>query len=136
MESIEVVAALILDSERRALMVRKIGTEVFMQPGGKPEVGETALQTIVRELHEELGLLLQERDFDYVGHFSSLAANEVDTQVHAEVFRVVLEHTQVAAQAEIAEVRWFEPGRTGLALIAPLSSEHLLPLAWAADSTI
>ncbi|MHB9005113.1 MAG: NUDIX hydrolase, partial [Coriobacteriia bacterium] len=55
-EVIRVAAALIVDEGGRILLVRKRGTTVFMQPGGKYEPGETAAETLSRELHEELGL--------------------------------------------------------------------------------
>ena len=36
-----VSAAVITDAAGRVLVVRKHGTTVFMQPGGKPEAGES-----------------------------------------------------------------------------------------------
>ena len=53
---IHVSAAVITDDAGRLLLVRKTGTTAFMQPGGKPELGESASQTLSRELAEELGI--------------------------------------------------------------------------------
>src|SRR6478609_7813601 len=53
---IHVSAAVILDGDGRLLLVRKAGTTAFMQPGGKPEPGESASETLSRELAEELCL--------------------------------------------------------------------------------
>ena len=39
-EPIRIVAALIRDEAGRVLLVRKRGTETFMQPGGKRDPGE------------------------------------------------------------------------------------------------
>jgi len=45
---IHVSAAVIVDDEGRLLLVRKAGTTAFMQPGGKPEPGESADETLSR----------------------------------------------------------------------------------------
>lgn len=42
-EPIRIVAALVLDGAGRMLVVRKAGTDAFMQPGGKPDAGEDQL---------------------------------------------------------------------------------------------
>ena len=52
---ISVVAALIRDADGRVLLVRKRGTAVFMQPGGKRDLGESDIAALARELVEELG---------------------------------------------------------------------------------
>jgi 8-oxo-dGTP pyrophosphatase MutT (NUDIX family) len=52
---ISVVAALIRDPDGRVLLVRKRGTEAFMQPGGKRDVGESDVDALSREIAEELG---------------------------------------------------------------------------------
>ena len=52
---ISVVAALIRDEDGRVLLVRKRGTAVFMQPGGKRDPGESDIAALARELVEELG---------------------------------------------------------------------------------
>lgn len=55
-QQIHVSAVVITDSEGRILLVRKRNTSFFMQPGGKPDAGETAEQALIRELNEELQL--------------------------------------------------------------------------------
>ncbi|WP_403022584.1 NUDIX domain-containing protein [Salinibacterium sp. GXW1014] len=119
-------AALVLDSRGRALLVRKEGTHAFMQPGGKIEPGETARDAIVRELAEELTLEVDPGSLTPLGRFSSAAANEPGWMVDCEVFTLVTD-APVAAAAEIAEVRWFDPTDTGDAEIAPLTVEHVFP---------
>jgi 8-oxo-dGTP diphosphatase len=130
MPDIYVSAAVILDEAGRVLVVRKHGTTRFMQPGGKPEPGETPSQTLIRELHEELGVLLDEGDLEPLGTFISEAANEPGHRVVAEAFAASIEATQVTAQAELAELRWITPADAANLPLAPLSVEHLLPLAW------
>lgn len=130
MPDIHVSAAVIVDDEGRVLVVRKHGTTRFMQPGGKPEPGETAAETLIRELHEELGLEIQEADLIPLGSFISAAANEPGHRVVAEAFAATIDPESASAQAELAELRWITPADAATLPLAPLSVEHLLPIAW------
>ena len=47
-EPIRIVAAVIVDEAGRLLLVRKRGTQAFMQPGGKIAPGETLAQAGVK----------------------------------------------------------------------------------------
>ena len=132
MPDIHVSAAIITDGAGRVLVVRKQGTERFMQPGGKPEADETPAQTLARELHEELGLRVAEDDLVPLGVFVSAAANEPGHRVVATAFATTAEPADVRVQAELAELRWITPAEAETLPLAPLSEEHLLPLAWPA----
>ncbi|KJL24381.1 NUDIX hydrolase [Microbacterium foliorum] len=132
MPDIRVSAAVIVDDAGRVLVVRKHGTTRFMQPGGKPEPGETPAQTLIRELHEELGIELVEADLSPLGIFVSEAANEPGHRVIADAFAVTAPIADVVVQAELAELRWITPADAESLPLAPLSTEHLLPLAWPA----
>lgn len=125
---IHVAAALTVDAAGRALMVRKHGTMMFMQPGGKIEPGESPLACLQRELHEELGLQLAADEFTWVGTFEQDAANEPGHRVLAEVFSLTIDAEAPVAAAEIAESRWIDPRDPGDIDLAPLSSVSLLPL--------
>lgn len=127
---IHVSAAVIRDADDRVLVVRKQGTTRFMQPGGKPEPGESAARTLARELEEELGLHVDETALQPLGRFVSAAANEPGHRVIADAFALTIDAAAVRAQAEIAELRWITPADVDTLPLAPLSIEHLLPLAW------
>ncbi|UYO96262.1 NUDIX domain-containing protein [Microbacterium sp. M28] len=130
MTDIHVSAAIIRDADDRVLVVRKHGTVRFMQPGGKPEQGENPAETLARELEEELGLRVAEADLTPLGEFVSAAANEPGHRVVASAFAMRAEPDQVTVQAELAELRWITPADIETLPLAPLSLEHLLPLAW------
>ncbi|WP_460779272.1 NUDIX hydrolase [Microbacterium shaanxiense] len=132
MPDIHVSAAIIHDADGRVLVVRKHGTTKFMQPGGKPEPGESPAQTLARELDEELGLKVDEAGLRPLGRFVSAAANEPGHRVVADAFALTIEADTVTVQAELAELRWITPDEIGTLPLAPLSVEHLLPLAWPA----
>lgn len=116
---------MIRDRAGLVLNVRKRGTTALMLPGGKPEHGETAAQTAVREFAEELGVDLDINALTELGEFRSAAANEADHVVVATVF----EHPYVAnvtVSAEIEELQWIDPTRPPHN-IAPLNTEHVFP---------
>lgn len=102
---IHVVAALITDSAGRLLLVRKRGTDRFMQAGGKPEPGETSEAALARELGEELGLRVPASSLEPIGGYVTEAANEAGHRLEAEVFRLQVD-TPVTPRAEIEELRW------------------------------
>ncbi|WAB81448.1 NUDIX domain-containing protein [Microcella daejeonensis] len=126
-EVIRVSAALIVDEAGRLLVVRKRGTSVFMQPGGKPDAGENPAQTLSRELAEELGASVPVEALEPLGSFTAAAANEAGATVVAEVFRARLTGP-IAAAAEIAELRWVHSSEFPSLALAPLITEHMLPL--------
>lgn len=121
---------MIHDADDRVLVVRKQGTTRFMQPGGKPEAGENPAQTLARELDEELGLKVDEAGLRPLGQFISAAANEPGHRVVADAFALTIDADAVSVQAELAELRWITPADVDSLPLAPLSVEHLLPLAW------
>ncbi|MFE7844009.1 NUDIX domain-containing protein [Microbacterium sp. NPDC057407] len=126
---VHVSAAVVTDGSGRALVVRKHGATVFQQPGGKPDPGETALDAVVREVREETGIVADAGSFVPLGRFTDAAANEPGHRVVADAF--ALRSTAVAvAGGEIAELRWVGPDDVAATPLAPLSRNHLLPLAW------
>lgn len=125
---IRIVAALVLDSRRRVLVVRKRGTLAFMQPGGKIEADEAPLGALIREVREELGTGLDPSSVRVLGRFTAAAANEPGHLVDAQLFLVSLDRDPEPA-AEIDAMAWIDPTSPGDVELAPLTSGTVLALA-------
>ncbi|WP_112193721.1 NUDIX domain-containing protein [Pseudomonas sp. LG1E9] len=124
--TIRIAAALLIGADGRTLLVRKRGTQAFMQPGGKIDAGEQPAEALARELFEELNLRIDPNAAAYLGNFSAPAANEPGFTVEAELFQVQID-VPVAPAAEIEEVRWIDPAGDGGLVLAPLTRDLILP---------
>ena len=122
---IRTVAAVIRDAQGRVLLVRKRGSGIFIQPGGKREAGEDSLATLARELEEEIGVVLRPGAVR-LGEFEDVAVHEPGTRVRAEVFLAEVEG-EPAPRAEIEALAWVDPADPGPLTIAPLSRGQILP---------
>lgn len=126
---LRIAAAIVTDPQGRCLLVRKAGSTVFMQAGGKLEPGESALDALSRELREEIDIELDESAAEYLGVFRADAANETHTVVSAAVFALETA-AEIDPHGEIEEVLWIDR-LDGISVdLAPLTREELLPL-WA-----
>ena len=125
--SIHVSAAVIVNERGQLLLVRKAGTTAFMQPGGKPEPGESPSQTLSRELLEELGLSVDAEELRPLGSYTAAAANEPGFLVVADVFATDIGAQQPVIGAEIEELRWITRADAEHLEIAPLARENFLP---------
>jgi 8-oxo-dGTP diphosphatase len=126
--TIRIAAALIDDGRGRLLLVRKAGTEWFMQAGGKIENGESPLAALGRELEEEIGLTLADCDARHLGSYSAPAANEPGDIVQAELFHVRVQHDP-SPRSEIAEAVWVDHAVAIAMPLAPLTRDYVLPLS-------
>ncbi|KAF2390419.1 NUDIX hydrolase [Pseudomonas frederiksbergensis] len=132
---IHIAAALLIGPDGRTLLVRKRGTEAFMQPGGKIEAHEQPVHALARELEEELGLVIDPTQTTFLGQFSAPAANEPGYVVQAELFLLNID-ANVTPAAEIEEVRWIDPSTDGHLTLAPLTRDVILPFYRASLTSI
>ena len=126
--TIKVVAALIRDEAGRVLLVRKRGTAMFMQPGGKRDPGEDDVAALTREIAEELGCVLVPASVRPLGEFDAVAANEPGFRVRANLYGVDVTGDIMPSQ-EIDEAIWVDPAAPPDIRLAPLTRDHVLPLA-------
>lgn len=127
MRLIHIAAALLIGPDGRTLLVRKRGTQAFMQPGGKIDAGESASEALARELEEELGLRIDPANAGYLGSFAAPAANEPGFEVRCELFEVRI-NVEVVPAAEIEEVVWISADSHSDLSLAPLTRDTILPI--------
>ncbi|MET7770660.1 NUDIX domain-containing protein [Nocardia sp. NPDC005366] len=91
----------------RILCARPRGKDIFYIPGGKREGAETDLQTLLREIDEELTVALRPETVAHVGTYEA-AAHEPADGVVVRMSCYTADYSGVlAASSEIEEVAWF-----------------------------
>ncbi|MBW3502870.1 NUDIX domain-containing protein [Pseudomonas sp. NKUCC02_KPG] len=123
---IRIAAAVLIGPDGQTLLVRKRGTQAFMQPGGKIEAYEQPVTALARELEEELALVIDPATATWLGHFAAPAVNEPGFEVQAELFLLHISEP-VTPAAEIEEVQWIDPQGDGGLVLAPLTRDLVLP---------
>ena len=126
--TIKIVAALICDDAGRVLLVRKRGTTAFMQPGGKRDPGEDDIAALAREIGEELGCGVVRASIRPLGEFDAIAANEPGFRVQACLYGIDVTGEIIPCR-EIDETIWIDPAAPPDIPLAPLTRDHVLPLA-------
>jgi 8-oxo-dGTP pyrophosphatase MutT (NUDIX family) len=117
---IRIAAAVVVDDAGRWLLVRKRGTSAFMQAGGKIEPGEHPRDAVLREVGEELAVVVGPEQVRDLGRRDAAAANEPGHRLEAHVFAVD-GVTDAVATAEIAEAVWVTPAEAARLPLAPLT---------------
>lgn len=88
------------------LSTRSKGKDTYYLPGGKREPGETDLETLVREIREELTVVIDPTTAVHEGTFTAQAhGHATGVEVQLTCYSATHEGTP-AASSEIEEVRW------------------------------
>ncbi|KAB1947174.1 NUDIX domain-containing protein [Micromonospora sp. ALFpr18c] len=107
MSEIDKVAWILIE-DGRVLSTRSRGKDVWYLPGGKREPGETDLQTLRREIDEELSVEVDVRDAVHLGTFTAQAhGHAAGVTVRMTCYRAGYEGRLRPAN-EIAETAWLE----------------------------
>lgn len=111
-----VVAAALIDASGRVLMQQRAAGKahagLWEFPGGKVEPGETAVAALARELHEELGIMVDEGDFQPIDF-------AVDRHVILLLFRCRRWRGKATALAADA-LHWSDPATLATLPMPPL----------------
>jgi len=98
--------ALVLVENRKQLVVRSQGKQVFFTPGGKREPGETDEQALVRECQEELTIDLIPSTIQPYGVFSAQAFGKSPGIKVRMTCYTAQYRGQLTPNEEIEELRW------------------------------
>ncbi|MEY8717283.1 NUDIX hydrolase [Francisella philomiragia] len=99
-------AAFVAIKDNKILLTRTRDNTIWYQAGGKIEQNETPIQTIVRELKEELSLELTTDDMHYLGNITT-DNHDRTTTVSLECFTADI-NQEIKPCAEISAIKWFD----------------------------
>ncbi len=98
-------SALISIQNNQILLVRVRDNTIWYFPGGKIEHGETHLETVIRELDEELNVQMSASELTYLGEVVTDNHDRTDTvSVHCYLGEITQD---IQPCAEISELKWF-----------------------------
>ena len=101
-----------------------------MQPGGKIEAGESALDGPHPRTREEIGFVVDPGETEYIGIFRAVAANEAEHGAARRGFFAITVAGDIEAQARDRGAALDRAPRQVPVELAPLTRDALLPL-WA-----
>ena len=125
MREITKIGLAVMDGDR-VLLVKKRGSDFLILPGGKPEKNETDVQTLSRELDEELGCSLVCDQLKFLGTFSDEAAGMPGVNVTVRLYAGSVVGTPIP-HAEIDSIVWWTPTEHHHSVLAPSLKNSILP---------
>jgi 8-oxo-dGTP diphosphatase len=103
METIDKLAWVYI-KDRKVLMTRSKGKDIWYFPGGKREAGETDQQALLREIKEEVGVDLLPNTLQFIGEFETSAHGKPKgTMLHTKYYTADFEGIPVAS-GEVEEL--------------------------------
>jgi 8-oxo-dGTP diphosphatase len=98
--------ALILLENGKILSTKSIGKNKYYIPGGKREKNETDQQTLIREIKEELSVIVLHETIEYVGTFTAQSDGETEG-INVKMTCYKAGYSGVLKKnSEIEEIRW------------------------------
>lgn len=103
--------ALIHIKDKKVLVTLSKGKDVWYQPGGKREKGETDQETLIRELREELSVSLIPETIKYHGTFRAQAHGKPEGVIVRMTCYTAEFHGELIASNEIDRYEYFSYSR-------------------------
>jgi mutator protein MutT len=119
----------ILIRNRKLLVSRSKGKDIFVAPGGKLELGETPEIALIRELREEQGITLSEKDLTSFGIFQAVAAGHESEQLQIEMSVYIVNNYagEIRPQSEIEENMWVDSQTATTIKLGSIFAHEIIP---------
>jgi len=101
------------------------GESYYLLPGGRSEDGEGAVQTLCREVKEELGIELELSTLVYLGQFEDEAAGRPDARVRIDLYQATF-RGDLRPCSEVKKLIWFSK-EDDSSKLAPVTRNKILP---------
>jgi len=127
---ITIAVGIIINKEDELLTVQKKGSTYYQLPGGKIEEGEKPVESLIRELQEELAINYREQDCYLIGVHEAQAVNEQGKTVKGYVFKckILDQLIDLKPHAELSEVKWVKKSEIEDVKLANLLKQFALPI--------
>jgi 8-oxo-dGTP pyrophosphatase MutT (NUDIX family) len=96
----------IIIRDRQVLLAKPYGNDLYLNVGGKVEMGETAVAALIRELAEECSITVAPEDVELFGSYEAPAAGHEDRWLKMDVFMIKRWLGEPVAGHEIERLEW------------------------------
>ena len=128
MKTLHLASVAIINPNKELLLVCKKNSEFYQLTGGKIQNDEQAIETIIREAKEEIGLEILPEQLTFLGSHQTKAVNEHNTMVHGSVYWLHLSYFfEPVIANEIAKFVWMSKQNYTNYLWAHLAKELVQP---------
>jgi len=123
-------AAGIIIVERKLLVTREKEMDFFVSPGGRLEAGETSQDALVRELYEEIGVVVDKSDLIEFGTFYAQASGNFNKTLRIDVFNVLTWKGQprpCSVKEMIEEILWLDTRIASEVKVGSIFEHEVIP---------
>lgn len=122
------VGLLILNDDATKFLVceKSYFTTDFIMPGGRIEPGENHVECLIRELHEELQVDIDQASLEFLGEYVDVAAGDPTKDVSIMLYRGKILGEPVPSN-EIIGFQWIGKDDLAHPRLSPIIKNKLLP---------
>lgn len=113
--------------DRKFLVTRSAGKDIFIAPGGKLEAGETPEKALAREMMEEVQVKIDVSTLEPLGTFRAQAAGKDTMTLEMDVFIIHDFEGEIIPSSEVEEIMWVNTETRGVQL-GSIFEHEVMPL--------